>query len=127
MVGAGAIGCELLKNFAMLNISTDITKKGKIYLTDPDIIEVSNLSRQFLFREKHIRMPKSVTAAYSVKNMSKTINVLPLQEKVAPSSENIFTRHGTYTSHSHWALEYFFYKIDYFCFLSQIFSMKIDV
>ena len=91
MVGAGAIGCELLKNFAMLNISTDPNKKGKIYVTDPDIIEVSNLSRQFLFREKHIRMPKSVTAAYSVKNMSKTINVLPLQEKVAPATENIFT------------------------------------
>lgn len=32
---------------------------GSIVLTDPDIIEVSNLNRQFLFREKHLRNPKS--------------------------------------------------------------------
>jgi molybdopterin/thiamine biosynthesis adenylyltransferase len=67
MVGAGAIGCELLKNFAMLGIGRakkDFNKKGgSIVLTDPDIIEVSNLNRQFLFREKHLRNPKSSTAA----------------------------------------------------------------
>ena len=67
MVGAGAIGCELLKNFAMLGIGRakkDQNKKGgSIVLTDPDIIEVSNLNRQFLFREKHLRNPKSSTAA----------------------------------------------------------------
>ena len=91
MVGAGAIGCELLKNFAMLNISTDPSKNGAIYVTDPDIIENSNLNRQFLFREKHIRKPKSVTAAYSVINMSKAMNVLPLTQKVAPDTENIFS------------------------------------
>lgn len=67
MVGAGAIGCELLKNFAMLGIGRakkDINGKGgSIVLTDPDIIEISNLNRQFLFREKHLRNPKSSTAA----------------------------------------------------------------
>ncbi len=42
MVGSGAIGCELLKNFAMVGFSTG---KGKITLTDPDVIELSNLSR----------------------------------------------------------------------------------
>jgi molybdopterin/thiamine biosynthesis adenylyltransferase len=56
MVGAGAIGCELLKNYAMLGVGTgkavidqaDPTKNrkaGSIVLTDPDIIEVSNLNR----------------------------------------------------------------------------------
>lgn len=63
MVGAGAIGCELLKNFAMLGVGTGKASKdkpaGQIVLTDPDIIEVSNLNRQFLFREKHLRKPKS--------------------------------------------------------------------
>jgi ubiquitin-activating enzyme E1-like protein 2 len=61
MIGAGAIGCELLKNFSMVGIATNL--EGCIYLTDPDVIENSNLSRQFLFREKHIRKPKAVTAA----------------------------------------------------------------
>jgi molybdopterin/thiamine biosynthesis adenylyltransferase len=66
MVGAGAIGCELLKNYAMLGVGTGKEIKGdnpklagQIVLTDPDIIEVSNLNRQFLFREKHLRKPKS--------------------------------------------------------------------
>jgi len=64
MVGAGAIGCELLKNYAMLGVGVGKkTEKnavsGSIVLTDPDIIELSNLNRQFLFREKHLRKPKS--------------------------------------------------------------------
>jgi len=51
MVGAGAIGCELLKNYAMLGVGTgkaNHSKKlqaGSIILTDPDVIEVSNLNR----------------------------------------------------------------------------------
>jgi molybdopterin/thiamine biosynthesis adenylyltransferase len=61
MVGAGAIGCELLKNYSMLGIGTGT--EGHIIITDPDVIEVSNLNRQFLFREKHLRKPKSSTAA----------------------------------------------------------------
>lgn len=61
MVGCGAIGCELLKNYAMLGIGTGL--RGMITITDPDHIEVSNLNRQFLFREKHVRKPKSVTGA----------------------------------------------------------------
>lgn len=36
MIGAGAIGCELLKNFAMINLSTG--EKGSILVTDPDHI-----------------------------------------------------------------------------------------
>jgi len=52
MVGAGAIGCELLKNYAMLGVGTGKEIKGdkpksagQIVLTDPDVIEVSNLNR----------------------------------------------------------------------------------
>lgn len=76
MIGSGAIGCELLKNYAMLSLGTapadpsTKAKQGIIVLTDPDHIEVSNLNRQFLFREKHIRKPKSSTAAASVIQMN---------------------------------------------------------
>lgn len=41
MIGAGAIGCELLKNYAMIGLGT----KGCVIVTDPDVIEKSNLSR----------------------------------------------------------------------------------
>mmetsp|Transcript_13543 Transcript_13543/g.21101 ORF Transcript_13543/g.21101 Transcript_13543/m.21101 type:complete len:538 (-) Transcript_13543:1805-3418(-) len=68
MVGAGAIGCELLKNYSMLGLGTG--QAGHITLTDPDVIEVSNLNRQFLFREKHLRKPKSLTAAAAAIQMN---------------------------------------------------------
>ena len=51
MIGAGAIGCELLKNYAMLGVgcakkdAKTGSKGGSIVLTDPDVIEVSNLNR----------------------------------------------------------------------------------
>ena len=41
MIGSGAIGCELLKNFAMLSLGIN----GQIVMTDPDVIEKSNLNR----------------------------------------------------------------------------------
>lgn len=68
MIGAGAIGCELLKNYAMIGLGSK--DNGHIILTDPDIIEVSNLNRQFLFREKHLRKPKSKAAAAAAIQMN---------------------------------------------------------
>lgn len=41
-MGAGAIGCELLKNYAMIGVGCS---NGYIIVTDPDIIENSNLNR----------------------------------------------------------------------------------
>lgn len=52
IVGSGAIGCELLKNFAMMGVGC--SKNGKIIVTDMDAIEVSNLNRQFLFRRSDV-------------------------------------------------------------------------
>jgi len=41
-VGSGAIGCEMLKNWAMMGVGTGAN--GGVVLTDPDTIEKSNLS-----------------------------------------------------------------------------------
>ena len=54
VVGAGAIGCELLKNLALMNVSSG--ERGLIQVTDNDVIETSNLSRQFLFRAADIQV-----------------------------------------------------------------------
>ena len=51
VVGAGAIGCELLKTMALMGISTG---RGEMVITDMDDIERSNLNRQLLFREQHL-------------------------------------------------------------------------
>lgn len=104
MVGAGAIGCELLKNYAMLGIGTGSEvkseedpsknkKAGSIVLTDPDIIEVSNLNRQFLFRERHLRKPKAQTAAAAAIYMNSELkgHIVARLDKVCPATDNIFT------------------------------------
>ncbi|RXM36825.1 Ubiquitin-like modifier-activating enzyme 6 [Acipenser ruthenus] len=55
IVGCGAIGCEMLKNFALLGVGLG-SSSGMIAVTDPDLIEKSNLNRQFLFRPHHIQV-----------------------------------------------------------------------
>jgi ubiquitin-activating enzyme E1 len=43
MVGAGALGCEFLKGFAMMGLGSG--PNGKVTCTDDDTIEISNLNR----------------------------------------------------------------------------------
>jgi ubiquitin-activating enzyme E1 len=88
IVGAGAIGCEMLKNWALMGIGCG--PNGKIHVTDMDTIEKSNLSRQFLFRNNDIGQFKSATAAKAVKAMNPDMNIVAYQEKMAPATENIF-------------------------------------
>lgn len=88
IVGAGALGCEYLKNYAMMGISCG--PKGKTYVTDSDIIDVSNLSRQFLFRQEHVKGYKSVVAAESVTKMNPSFNTVPMKDRVGAETENVF-------------------------------------
>ena len=90
MVGAGAIGCELLKNCSMIGIGSG--KLGSITLTDPDSIELSNLNRQFLFREKHISKPKSFVAASVIQTMNTDYKdqIMARLDKVCDESEDVF-------------------------------------
>lgn len=87
LVGAGALGCELLKNFAMMGLACG---NGLVTVTDDDIIEKSNLSRQFLFRDWNIGSSKSTVAAEAVQKLNPGFKVNPLQNRVSPETENIF-------------------------------------
>ncbi|KAL8686227.1 MAG: hypothetical protein Q9224_005515 [Gallowayella concinna] len=58
MVGAGGIGCELLKNLVL-------TGFGEVHIVDLDTIDLSNLNRQFLFRHEHIKKSKALVAKES--------------------------------------------------------------
>lgn len=86
MVGSGAIGCEMLKNMSTLNVAT--SSKGRILVTDPDTIEVSNLSRQFLFHESDINKSKSNVACMKVKEFNRDINVYPYEDKMCKETEH---------------------------------------
>jgi len=52
MIGAGALGCEYVKAFALMGLGC--SEEGKVHVTDNDNIEVSNLNRQFLFRKSNV-------------------------------------------------------------------------
>ena len=54
VVGAGGIGCELVKTLSMTGFK-------RLSVIDLDTIDISNLNRQFLFRRHHVDMPKSET------------------------------------------------------------------
>ncbi|KAL5381036.1 E1 ubiquitin-activating protein [Paraphaeosphaeria minitans] len=90
LVGAGAIGCEMLKNWAMMGLGAG--PKGQIWVTDNDQIEKSNLNRQFLFRPADVGKLKSEAAAKAVQAMNPDLNgkIVHMQEKVGPETEHIF-------------------------------------
>ena len=88
MVGAGALGCEFLKNFAMMGIG--VADDGMVTLTDDDTIERSNLSRQFLFRNSDVGKSKSDASAAATKAMNPAIKLTPMQDRVSPLTEDIF-------------------------------------
>uniref|UniRef100_A0A8C6L792 E1 ubiquitin-activating enzyme n=1 Tax=Nothobranchius furzeri TaxID=105023 RepID=A0A8C6L792_NOTFU len=87
LVGAGAIGCELLKNFAMIGLASG---NGEVIVTDMDTIEKSNLNRQFLFRPSDVTKMKSDTAAAAVKKMNPSINITGHQNRVGPDTEKVY-------------------------------------
>lgn len=88
IVGAGAIGCEHLKNFAMMGLGTGAT--GELVVTDMDLIEKSNLNRQFLFRPHDVQKAKSTTAAKAIKVMNKDVKVIAHEVRVGPETENTY-------------------------------------
>lgn len=90
LVGAGAIGCEMLKNWAMIGLGTG--PNGRIWVTDMDQIEKSNLNRQFLFRSKDVGKLKSECAAQAVQAMNPDLKgkIEMMKDRVAQDTEHIF-------------------------------------
>jgi ubiquitin-activating enzyme E1 len=89
MIGAGALGCEYLKQFALMGVAS--SEKGKLTVTDDDSIEISNLNRQFLFRKKHVGSSKAATACSVAKTINPALNVDAKILRADPKSENVFT------------------------------------
>lgn len=79
--GCGAIGCELLKNLSVLGVN--------IITSDMDKIEKSNLSRQFLFRNRHINNFKSIIAKEMIKEY-RSVNIDSRTNVIDETSEDIY-------------------------------------
>lgn len=95
LVGSGAIGCEMLKNWSMIGLASG--PRGVIHVTDLDTIEKSNLNRQFLFRPKDLGKFKAEVAAVAVADMNPDLSgkILAKQEPVGPATESTC---GCYTA-----------------------------
>ena len=65
----------MLKNYALMGVACDKNKKGLITVTDNDLIEKSNLNRQFLFRNSDLQKPKSECAARAASAINPAIQV----------------------------------------------------
>lgn len=68
VIGAGALGNEVLKNLALMGV-------GSLFIVDFDNIEAANLSRSVLFREHDNGQPKSQVAAQRIKELNPDVNV----------------------------------------------------
>lgn len=88
LVGAGAIGCELLKGFALVGLGAG--GRGGVTVTDMDYIERSNLSRQFLFRPQDIGRPKAEVAAQAAHRLNSDLQVVPLTYPLDPTTEHVY-------------------------------------
>jgi molybdopterin/thiamine biosynthesis adenylyltransferase len=68
VVGAGALGNEVLKNLALLGI-------GHVVLVDYDEVEHSNLTRSMLYRSHDAGRPKAETAAGRVRELNPDVEI----------------------------------------------------
>ncbi|XP_065616283.1 SUMO-activating enzyme subunit 2 [Quercus suber] len=82
MVGAGGIGCELLKTLALSGFQD-------IHIIDMDTIEVSNLNRQFLFRKSHVGQSKAKVARDAVLKFRPHISITPYHANVKDPDFNV--------------------------------------
>lgn len=82
MVGAGGIGCELLKNLVL-------TGFGYVEIVDLDTIDLSNLNRQFLFRHEHIKKPKALVAKEAAEKFNPDVQIVAHHANIKDRRFNI--------------------------------------
>lgn len=70
VVGAGALGNEIVKNLALLGV-------GTVLVVDPDRVERSNLSRSPLFRERDCGAPKAEVLCAAAREIHPGLRAVP--------------------------------------------------
>ncbi|XUM23202.1 HesA/MoeB/ThiF family protein [Bradyrhizobium oligotrophicum S58] len=71
VVGAGAVGNEVIKNLALLGV-------GEIHIFDLDRIEEHNLTRSVLFRDTDLGQSKATVAAKRAMELDQNVSAMPV-------------------------------------------------
>ncbi|XP_042209530.1 SUMO-activating enzyme subunit 2-like isoform X2 [Homarus americanus] len=82
VVGAGGIGCELLKNLVLTGFE-------EIEVIDLDTIDVSNLNRQFLFHKQHVGRSKSEVARESALRFNPKAKITAYHDTITKSTYGV--------------------------------------
>lgn len=98
LAGAGALGCELLKNMSLLGIGANnpSNSKGSVLIIDDDLVELSNLNRQFLFHKKDIGQYKTLVAKKSADKINKDLKCIPLSQRISEENFHLFSDFKNY-------------------------------
>lgn len=83
VVGCGGLGCELVKDLVLMGFLN-------VSVIDMDTIDLSNLNRQFLFREKDIGSSKAEVAAKVINERIPGAKVKPYFCKIQDMDENFY-------------------------------------
>src|SRR3954463_5918424 len=75
VVGAGALGNEVLKNLALLGV-------GTVFVIDLDMVEPSNLSRSVLFRAEDGGRAKAEVAARRAREINPDLTIVAMRGDV---------------------------------------------
>ncbi|MFX0134877.1 MAG: ThiF family adenylyltransferase [Candidatus Hodarchaeota archaeon] len=83
IAGMGALGCVVALDLVLMGI-------GKLNICDFDTIEKSNLSRQMLFQESDINMPKSTVAKKRLIELNPEVEIISFNKKIQGISPKIY-------------------------------------
>ena len=85
VVGAGGLGCPVLLYLAAAGV-------GKIGILDADVVDITNLQRQVLYKIEDIGSPKASTAALHLAKMNDTIEYEAVKQNLRPENAETFIK-----------------------------------